>query len=134
MTTYQVTGWCSVAYCTIFDVEAGSLSEALEKARLNSKDESGEPCDGAACDWNEFEIVSEGDENERLRHLEPELLAQIAAPELIEALLDGIRHAQDVVDAWEKGDLAATVRALEQWLSGARTALNTATINDPSQS
>ena len=82
MTTYEVTAWCSVPHYTTFDVDAGSVEEALEKAKIQAKDEYGEPCDGAECDWDEFEIASEGDADEYIRHLEPSRSAKNTAPEL----------------------------------------------------
>jgi hypothetical protein len=132
MTTYEVTAWCIVPHYTTFDVDAGSLGEALEKAKLQAKDEYGEPCDGGECDWDEFEIFSEGDGDESVRHLEPLRLANNAAPELLEQLQRGVNHAQSVVDSWERGDLAATVRELARWLAEARLTLNQATKQDAS--
>ncbi len=108
MTTYEVTAWCSVPYFTIFDVEAGSIGEALEKAKVQAKDEYGEPSDRA--DWDEFYIVSEGDSDEHVLHLEPPRLAEIAALELLEQLQRGVDHVQSIVDSWERGDLAAAAR------------------------
>ena len=132
MTTYQVTAWCSVPHYTTFDVDAGNLGEALEKARAQAKDEYGEPCDGAKCDWDEFEIVSEGDAADYIRRLEPPRLAELAAPELLEQLRAGIERAQCVLDAWDHGSLAATVRALAQWIGEARATLDQATKGDSS--
>jgi len=85
MTKYEVTAWCSVRYYTTFELEAGSLTEALDKAKLQSREESGEPCGGEA-EWDEFEITSGGDAAEHLRHLEPAFLASIAADGLLKAL------------------------------------------------
>jgi hypothetical protein len=133
MTTYQVTAWCSVPHYTTFDVDAGSIGEALEKAKLQVKDEYGEPCDGAECGWDEFDIVFEGDAAEHVRHLEPVRLAEIAAPELLEQLRTGVNLAQCAVNAWEHGPLAATVRALAKWLGDARATLDQATKGDPSE-
>jgi len=132
MTTYQVTAWCVVPHYTTFDVDAGSVEEALEKARGQSKDEYGEPCDGAECDWDEFAIVSEPDAAEHLVYLEPSRRAENAAPELLDQLQRGVNHAQSIVDSWERGDLAAAVRELTQWLTGARATLQQATIGDSS--
>jgi hypothetical protein len=127
MTTYQVTAWCVVPYYTIFELEAGSIDEALEKAKRQARDEYGEPCGGGDSDWDEFEIVSEGDADEYIRHLEPSRLAENAALESRDALQHGIDVAQRVLDSWERGDLAQTVRALSQWLADARAAINKAT-------
>lgn len=132
MTTYQVTAWCSVNYYATFDVEAGSMAEALEKARGRAREEPGEPCDGAECDWNEFEIISDGNEDERFRHLEPELLAANTATELLEELQRGVALAQGLLETWERGDLAASVRSIGEWLTDARTILRWATTVDPS--
>jgi hypothetical protein len=132
MTTYEVTAWCSVPHYTTFDVDAGSVEEALEKAKIQAKDEYGEPCDGAECDWDEFEIASEGDADEYIRHLEPSRSAKNTAPELLEQLQRGVNHSQSVVDSWERGDLAATVREVAQWLAEARATLNQATNQDAS--
>jgi hypothetical protein len=127
MTTYQVTAWCVVPYYTTFELEANSIADALEKAKLQALDEYGEPCGGGESDWDEFEIVSEGDADEYVRHLEPERLAENAALELRDSLQRGINLAQQVVGSWEGGDLAAAVRALSQWLGDARTAINKTT-------
>jgi hypothetical protein len=131
MTTYEVTAWCSVPYFTIFDVEAGSIGEALEKAKVQAKDEYGEPSDRA--DWDEFYIVSEGDSDEHVLHLEPPRLAEIAALELLEQLQRGVDHVQSIVDSWERGDLAAAVRDLTLWLPEARATLKKATEHDASE-
>ncbi len=127
MTTYQVIAWCSVPHRTTFDVEAGSVEEALEKAREKAKDTYGEPCDGASHDWDEFDIVSEGDADEHIRHLEPARLVENAASELLVELQSGIEHAQTVTDSWEHGDLASAVRAMAKWLVRARETLRHAT-------
>jgi hypothetical protein len=132
MTTYLVTAWCSIQHYATFDVEAGSIAEALEKAKVGSQDEYGEPCDGAKCEWDEFEIVSEGDADEHIRHLEPARLAENAASELLAALQNGVAHAQTIVDSWDRGDLASAVRAMAQWLTGARETLKQATDGDAS--
>ena len=127
MTTYEVTAWCSVPYYTTFDLDAGSIGEALDKARRRVRDEYGEPCGGGESDWDEFEITSEGDSSEYVKHLEPSRLAEIAATELLDALRHGTDTAQRVLDSWERGDLAGSIRALSQWLSAALAAINQAT-------
>src|SRR5271156_2272217 len=132
MTTYQVTAWCIVPHFTTFDVDAGSLEEALEKARSQAKNEYGEPCDGAECDWDEFAIVSEPNATDHLVYLEPSRLAENVALELLDRLQRGVNRSQSVVDTWERGDLAATVRELTQWLAEARATLNQATNQDAS--
>jgi len=86
MFNYKVTAWCTVPHYTVFDVEAESIAEALAKARSQSEDEYGEPCDGAGYDWDEFEITSDN-ADECIRNLEPALLVEIAAPELLEAAI-----------------------------------------------
>lgn len=132
MTTYEVTAWCIVPHYTTFDVEAGNIGEALEKARLQAKDEYGEPCDGGKCDWDEFAIVSEPDAAEHLVYLEPSRLVENASLELLNQLQRGVSHAQGVVDSWESGDLAAAVRELTQWLAEARVTLDQASKGEPS--
>lgn len=133
MTTYQVSAWCSVPHYTVFDVDAGSIEEALEKAKLQAKDEYGEPCDGAKCDWDEFAIVSEPDAVEHLVYLEPSRLAENAALELLDQLQRGVNHAQCVLDSWERGDLAAAIRTMAGWLADARGTINQATRQDASE-
>lgn len=133
MTTYQVTAWCSVPHYATFDVDADSIGEALEKARSQAKDEYGEPCDGAECDWDEFEIASEGAADEYIRHLEPSRSAKNAAPELLDQLERGVIYAQSIVDSWGQGDLAAAVRAISEWLADARATLDQATKQDASE-
>ncbi len=132
MTTYQVTAWCSVPYYTTFDIDADSIGEALEKAGHHALDEYGEPCGGGESDWDEFEIVSEGDASQYIRHLTPDRLAENAALEFRDELQRGINTAQQIVDSWERGDLAAAVRELAQWLAEARATLNRATNQDAS--
>jgi hypothetical protein len=127
MTTYEVTAWCSVPYYTTFELDADTIHEALEKAKLQARDECGEPCGGGESEWDEFEIVSESDAAECVRYLEPAWLAVIAAKELRDELQRGANIAQQVVDSWEKGDLAGAVRVLSQWLDDARATLNKAT-------
>jgi hypothetical protein len=134
MTTYQVTAWCTVPHYATFDVDAASIDEALEKAKAQSKDEYGEPCDGAECDWDEFEIASEGDADEYIRHLEPVRLAENSALELVDRLRTGVELWQSIFNAWERGDPAAAVNALEQWLVEAWATLHSATKSEPSVS
>jgi hypothetical protein len=86
MTTYEVTAWCSVPHYTTFEVEATSIDEALEKAKIQARDEVGEPCDGLKANWDEFEVSSQGDDAASVRYLEPSLSAAIAAPTLLAAL------------------------------------------------
>ena len=103
MTIYDVTAWCAVPYYTTFEVDAANINEALEKAKLQAREEYGEPCGGGESDWDEFEITSDG---ESLRYLTPARVTEIAAPELLDALRRGVNAAQDVVDSWERGDVA----------------------------
>src|SRR5271165_918730 len=105
MTTYNVTAWCSVPYYTTFELEADSLTEALTKAKVQVRAEYGEPCSGGESDWDEFEVTSEGDTDEVLRHLEPSRLAANAGTQLRDALQNGLTIAQQVADSWEQGDL-----------------------------
>jgi len=85
MTTYNVTAWCTVAYYTTFDVDAATIEEALEKARLQARHECGEPCNSGDSDWDEFEISSEDDDSEVITYLEPPRLAANAADDLLSA-------------------------------------------------
>lgn len=123
MTIYDVTAWCVVPHYTTFEIEASTVNEALEKAKSQARDECGEPCDGGEFDWEEFEVTSDA---ESMRYLTPARATEIAAPELLDALRRGVNVAQDVVDFWERGDLAESVRALSLWLADARTAINQA--------
>lgn len=127
MTTYQISAWCAVPYYTTFELEANCIDDALEKAKRQALEACGEPCGGGESDWDEFEIVSEGDADEYIRYLEPSRLAENAALELRDELQRGTNVAQQVVDVWERGDLAAAVRALSTWLADARAALDKAT-------
>lgn len=43
MAIYEVRAWCVVPHYTAFDVEAASIDEALEKARIRAHDEYGSP-------------------------------------------------------------------------------------------
>jgi hypothetical protein len=67
--------------------------------------------------------------NEHLPGDEQELHARLiaAAPELRDELQRGADVAQQIVDSWEHGDLAAAVRAMSQWLVDARSSLDKAT-------
>jgi hypothetical protein len=122
MPRYDVTAWCSVAHYTTFEIEAASALEALAKAKMQVDNESAEPCDGAAYDWNEFELCSEGTD-EYLRHLEPERAAEIASPDLLDTVKRGVAAARDVISKWEQGDLAHAVRTLALWLATAESAI-----------
>jgi len=126
MTTYQVTAWCVVPHYTTFDVHAGNIAEALEKARNQAQEEYGEPCDGAKCDWDEFEIVSDN-AGEQLRHLEPARRTENAAQELLDQLCTGVSLVQFLLLTWDGGDLAGAVRALAQWLTDAGATITQAT-------
>ena len=86
MTTYEVTAWCSFPHYTTFELEAVSLAEALEKAKIQARDEGGEPCSGGS-EWDEFEISSDDDDSEIMTHVEPSRLTANAAPNLLAALL-----------------------------------------------
>jgi hypothetical protein len=85
MTTYDVTAWCSVPYYTTFEVDAGDADEALGKAKLQVRNEYGEPCSSGESEWDEFEISSEGEDAEIITYLEPSRLAQNAAEDLLSA-------------------------------------------------
>jgi len=61
----------------------------VEKAKLQARNEYGEPCGGGESGWDEFEIVSEGDAAEYVRHVEPSTSAANAALELRDALQQG---------------------------------------------
>ena len=125
MTTYHVTAWCQVSYYATFDLDAKNIDEALKQAKLRARDECGEPC-GGEYPWDEFEITSEN-AAEHVRHFEPSWLAAIAADELLDTLQRGVALAESVVDSWDGGDLAGALRALSQWLAGARAAIAKAT-------
>ena len=125
MTLYQVTAWCAFPHYTSFEVEADSFDAALAKAEAQVKDEVPESCDGAAYEWNELEIA--GGEGEHFRRLSPERAAEIAAPSLLDTLRGGVIAAQDVIDRWERGDLAEAVRGLAAWLTEAAAVLREAT-------
>ena len=127
MTTYQVTAWCNFPHYTTFEVDARSPREALRKARQQALEESPEPCNGFTVEWDEFEICPEADDVKCRRYVEPAKRAEIAAMELLDALRQGTDAAQRVLDSWERGDLAASIRALSQWLSDARAAIIQAT-------
>lgn len=126
MTLYDVTAWCDFPHYTTFEIEAASIEEALAKAKTQVSGETPEPCDGAAYEWNEFE-VSDEDDGETIRHLAPERAAEIAAPALLESLQRGAIVARAVTDSWERGDLAEAVRALSLLLTDAADAIKQAT-------
>ena len=86
MTTYTVTAWCNVAHYTTFEVDAGSIDEALKKGRIQAREECGEPCSDAEYEWDEFEVFAESDETAFAKHIEPSRLAEIAASALLAAL------------------------------------------------
>lgn len=114
MTIYHVTAWCTLPHYTTFEVDAGSIDEALEKAKEQASDEYPEPCDGAQIDWDEFEIFPEGDEAELIRYLEPPRLAENAAPALLAALCrfeEAWRRWADDIRSWPK--LAASTEMFD---------------------
>jgi len=126
MTTYQVTAWCVVPHYTTFDVHAGNIAEALEKARNQAQEEYGDPCDGVKCDWDEFEVVSDN-AGEQIRHLEPARRTENAAQELLDHLRTGVSLVQFLLATWDGGDLAGAVRALAQWHTDAGATIAQAT-------
>jgi hypothetical protein len=71
MTKYQVTAWCSFPHYTTFKVQARSHAEALRKARQQAPKEYAEPCDGAAMEWDDFQIHVDGDERRVRTYFEP---------------------------------------------------------------
>jgi hypothetical protein len=121
MTTYNVTAWCDVPHYTTFDVEADSIDEALEKGKLQARDESGEPCNSTRFDWDEFEITSEADENASLTYLAPTRLIENAGPTLLAALCgfeeawrtwaDDIRRIPELAASTEMFDIYEQARA-----------------------
>ena len=115
MTIYQVTAWCIVPHYTVFDVEASTIDDALAKARIQVRDQYGDSCVDGEWDWDEFEICAEDDATEFLAYLAPDALVRNAAPELLQKLRRGVSLARNIVDCWERGDLAAAVRALSEW-------------------
>jgi hypothetical protein len=105
MTTYGVTAWCNVPYYATFELEASSLNEALEKAKIQARDEYGEPCGGGESDWDEFEIESEGYTGEYLRHLKLSRLAKNAALELLDACMTLAEDCRMALSGeWDKSD------------------------------
>jgi hypothetical protein len=85
MTRYNVTAWCTVPHYTTFEIDAGTIDEALEKAQEQAFNEYAEPCDRAQFDWDEFEISSEGDDARSITYQEPSRLAENAAEDLLSA-------------------------------------------------
>jgi hypothetical protein len=83
MTTYNVTAWCTVPCYTTFEIEAATFHEALEKAKLQARNECGEPCNSGDFDWDEYEISSEDDDSQVITYLEPPRLAANAADDLL---------------------------------------------------
>jgi hypothetical protein len=79
MTTYQVTAWCGLPHYTTFEVEARSLAEALRKAKQQAPEEYAEPCDGAAIEWDDFQIHVKGDERRVRTYFEPSRRIEMAA-------------------------------------------------------
>ena len=43
-----------------------------------------------------------------------------SSPDMLDELQAGIETAQDVIDTWAQGDLAAAMNALEEWMKAAQ--------------
>lgn len=120
MTAYHVTAWCSYPHYTTFEVKGRSFAEAFRKAREQAPEESAEPCDGGAFEWDEFQIHTEGRETKPRVYLKPARRAEIAAQEMLEAL----RLCEEVLcDLARLDDGTPSVSALHM----ARTAIAKAT-------
>ena len=85
MTRYNVTAWCSFPHYTTFEVEASSLLQALSKAREQASDECAEPCNGAAIEWDEFQIHSNNNASKPRTYFEPSRRVEMAALHLLRA-------------------------------------------------
>jgi len=85
MATYHVTAWCGFPHYTTFEVEARSFAEALRKAQEQAPNEYAEPCDGAAVEWDDFQIHAKGDERKSRTYFEPRRRAEVAAEDLLKA-------------------------------------------------
>jgi hypothetical protein len=122
MTRYNVTAWCNVAHYATFNVEAPSLSAALDKAREQAQDEHALACHGDAADWNAFQIYPSADESQTRTYFEPSRRIEMAAPALLDALLNIKRLAE------KSGDHEADPFALLDLIAGeVHTALAQAT-------
>jgi hypothetical protein len=88
MTTYHVTARCTLPHYTTFEVQADTLEDALAGAKVQAADEYPEPCNGASCEWDEFEIRPEDGSANGMSHLEPSRLAANAADDLLQALIE----------------------------------------------
>ena len=85
MTKYEVTAWCGVPHYTTFEVEARSFAGALRKARQQAPEECAELCDGAAIEWDDFQIHAKGDERRVRTYFEPSRRIEMAAEHLLRA-------------------------------------------------
>ena len=104
--------------------EARTPKAALAKARRfhenQPEDLMFEEYDGGM-PVNEIEISRNGDVVAVWR--DSDLRLRLAAGELLAALEVQTEAAQTVIDAWEKGDLAAAVNGLDHCLAEARAAI-----------
>ena len=72
------------------------------------------------------DVVAETDSGKPADQQESDAYLLAAAPELLDALQTQTDAAQDVLDNWERGDLAAAVRALAATLAASRAAVRQA--------
>lgn len=125
MTTYAVTFSTAGAYAEHL-ITAATPQQALTKGRQMAGNKRWKP------DFQDYE------DSARIEHIairsadgEPlcewcsdDLQLRLAAGDLLDALQTQTEAAQEVVDAWAKGDLAAAVRMLDASLPAARAAIS----------
>ena len=96
MTHYLIHAWCDRPFITYLDpIEAASPAEAIAIARRQRKalHDAAEECNGDY-PWDEFAAYDEQG-NELLHVLDNEARLQIAAPALLEALIDLAEQADE---------------------------------------
>jgi hypothetical protein len=124
MKTFTVDFRTDAEYA-IEEIKAWSGKDALRKARAVAETSAGEltftPYDDGH-PVNEI-LIRDADGNEVAVWYDAELRLRLAASDLLDALEAQTERAQAVIDNWERGDLAAAVRALGVSINAARDAL-----------
>jgi len=124
MPTYTATFHASHVFASE-DIKARTPRQALKRAHALYGD------DGSGLDWWPYDpsykpldqIEIESPTGEEKGWQSEDVALRLAAQELLDALEAQTGAAQAVIDAWDMGDLAGAVHALEGFIPAARTAI-----------
>lgn len=97
MTIYDITAWCDRAFYSQFQVETDTPERALEIAKEQVEHEAAEECD-QGYHWDQFRVC-DGDDNSLLTYLDDQARLAHAAPKLLAALQAILPYAKNEAHA-----------------------------------